>query len=344
MKLLLLGAFGPGALENYYLRGFRLLGINCDVFDITDHYYQAIGKSFVNKVINKLQPNFFFNEINSGLLNWIKGRGYDVIIVFKGHTLYPSTLAALKEFAPKICCYNPDHPFIYYAPGSGNKNVLDSIGAYDLYITYSINIAKAVKEKFLVSTAVIPFGFDDDAQVGASPPIGIAGNFLFAGAYDSERSKLLEALQINNLVIYGDEKWGYRTKRWSRTRNCYAQKPLYGQSYIDAIAAATGVFNFLRTQNIRENSHNMRTFEVPGYGGLMISERTNEQESFFEDNKEAIYFDSIAELNDKLRYIDKNPAFVEKIKQNAFLKCRRAGFGYNQRAREWKVLLETLIG
>ena len=344
MKILLLGAFGPGALEHYYLRGFRKQAINCDTFDITDQYYTAIGKSIVTKAVNKIYPAYFFNGINNSLLEWLKEKKYDVIIVFKGHTLFPSTIARLKEYCSFLNCYNPDHPFIFYSAGSGNKNVSESIRLYDLYLSYSQNIAEALRERFGVASAVIPFGYDDEAPLAKSAPVEVVNKFLLIGAYDKQRSEMIEWLQTEKLVIYGDDKWAHRTDGSSRSRKFYANKALYGQQYVDAIAGGAGVFNFLRTQNISEGSHNMRTFEVPGYGGLMISQRTPEQESFFEDNKEAVYFGNRDELNDKIRFIESNPAFADSIKKNAFLKCRQMGFGYNQRAVQWVEILKTTLG
>ncbi|MFM9910764.1 MAG: hypothetical protein ACKVOW_15605, partial [Chitinophagaceae bacterium] len=76
MKLLILGGFGPGALEHYYLRGFRKLGINCDTLDITDRYYREIGKTFITKTVNKIYPSYFFNSINSTVFGWLKEKKY----------------------------------------------------------------------------------------------------------------------------------------------------------------------------------------------------------------------------------------------------------------------------
>ncbi len=92
---------------------------------------------------------------------------------------------------------------------------------------------------------------------------------------------------------------------------------IYDGQYIEAIQNASGVINLLRRQNIEEGSHNMRTFEVPGYGGLLIANRTTEQRDFFEEDKEAIFFESVEELNDKLNFLGRNKEIVNRIKQAA---------------------------
>jgi len=77
----------------------------------------------------------------------------------------------------------------------------------------------------------------------------------------------------------------------------------------------------------------MRTFEVPGYNGLLISERTEEQLFFFEEDKEAIYFDSIEELKDKLQFYKAHGSLVSKIKANGNNRSIKSGYAYQNRTK-----------
>ena len=89
----------------------------------------------------------------------------------------------------------------------------------------------------------------------------------------------------------------------------------------------------------RSIMHNMRTFEVTGNGGLLISQRTEEQLDFFEEDKEAIYFDELGELKEKLNYMQNNPNKVAEIKLNAHQRSLSSGYDYNART---KALIEKL--
>lgn len=62
-----------------------------------------------------------------------------------------------------------------------------------------------------------------------------------------------------------------------------------GADMAQAIAGAKVSLNILRLQN--EGSHNMRTFEVPGAGGLLASQYSTEQDAFFPRDSGAVYFD-----------------------------------------------------
>lgn len=339
MKVLILGAFDAAALERKYTRAFDQLGVDYDVYDVVTPYYAAIQKSVFSKLLYRVVPEQVYQPINRNLLAFLKGKRYDVVIVFKGMALMPSTIGELKAYTQLLVCYNPDHPFHFYSPGSGNINVRDSIRNYDLYGTYSVRIAAALKTEYGVESAVIPFGFDDHITPDLSAQQRVKGKFIFAGAYDRHRASLMERLVPDNILIFGDAKWATRTSLASRSKQWFTGRALVNQDYADAIAAADGMFNFLREQNIQEQSHNMRSFEVPGYGGVLISHRTEEQLAFFEEDKEAIYFDSLEELNDKLHFLKQHPQEIQKIKSMARQRSVRSGYTYTDRA---KTLLDII--
>jgi spore maturation protein CgeB len=67
---------------------------------------------------------------------------------------------------------------------------------------------------------------------------------------------------------------------------------------------------------------------------LLISQRTEEQQSFFEEDKEAIFFDTIEELKDKLSFLKKHPDLIESIKSKAKLRCLTSGYSYLDRTAQ----------
>ncbi|MEP6749378.1 MAG: glycosyltransferase [Bacteroidota bacterium] len=342
MKILILGAFDKGALEHYYVAGLQRCNAEIESFDITRDYYSAIGKSVFTKAINKVNPGLFFDGINKKLLQYAGDKMFDIILVFKGLTLYPGTIEFLKTKTRIICCYNPDHPFHFYSPGSGNSNIKKSISLYDLYFSYASSVVKELKKEYGVHSFRIPFGFDSTNNALPLPAENLfAGKWLFAGAYDAERAAILGCAGSQDLTIYGDKKWHSRSRGNTFIQQLYAGRGLYDQEYKSAIHASLGVINLLREQNIKEQSHNMRTFEVPGYHGLLISNRTEEQSSFFEEDKEAVYFETTDELKDKLAYLHKNPSITNKIKEAAFSRALSSGYSYTDRSREMYTVFEN---
>jgi spore maturation protein CgeB len=59
--------------------------------------------------------------------------------------------------------------------------------------------------------------------------------------------------------------------------------------------------NFLREQN--KDSHNVRSLEIPGFGGFLLTQRSKEQaEELFIEGKEIACFETVEELRGKIRY------------------------------------------
>ena len=334
-NLLLIGQFIPGSIERYFIEGLQKCGIGITTFDVAGQYRNTIEKSVANRIVNKISPHFFYRPLNERLVRFIQQKKYDVILVFKGMELFPSTVKTLKRHAAILANFNCDHPFRFYSPGSGNNNVLNSIPSYDVHFSYAKSIVEQLKQKFSKDAYCIPFGFNSHIEC----PPGFASRsyknrILFIGDYDDDRASYLNRLKFKGLDIYGNLKWRTRNLLRPYVRTAYKNKPLFGSDYAKAAVSSTGIINLLRKQNIAEESHNMRTFEVPGYRGLLISQRTKEQLEYFEEDKEAIYFDTMDELNDKLRYLCNNNAAVERIKQAGYERALQSNYSYDERSRQ----------
>ena len=61
----------------------------------------------------------------------------------------------------------------------------------------------------------------------------------------------------------------------------------------------------------------MRTFEIPGCGGLMASQHSLEQERFFPDGEGAIYFRTPDEAVQKIAKVLAQPEQLESMQKHA---------------------------
>lgn len=338
-KILIYGAFGPGAMEHQFVKGFQRLGLEVLCYEIQAPIENIRQQSLPHKLALRLVPDWFRQSLNRAVLAYAQAQKPEVILVFKGMDLFPDTIAALKAQTHLLCNYNPDHPFLFFSRGAGNAHVKNSIRHYDLFFSYAQNIVQQLQAQYGVQAIQIPFGYDSDLVPSAQTWPSIAQKVIFVGAWDPQRAAFFNQFAPDELAIFGPSEWASRTSAQSNTRHNYQGRALYDQDYIDVSAQALGAINLLRPQNIIESSHNMRTFEVPGYGGLLIAERTQEQQAFFTEGEEALYFSSFEELQAILQEL--TPARAQSIKQKARERAQRSGYSYHARSAEMLRHLEA---
>ena len=326
-SILIIGTFSKGALENQFVRGFENLGLQVHKFDIIMESL-FFSNNIFKKIRSKFYRPFFLQKKNSELMKYCSVLKPDIILIFKGMNIYPETVKTLKTYTQIICNYNPDHPFLFFSKGSGNSFVKDSIPYYDIYISYSSSITEKLKTIYNTNAYCIPFGYDETVKTFYTPEV--SDDFVFIGAWDKEREAFFNKLPKLPIKIFGPA-WE-KSKSFSYTY--YQHKSLLENEYYSTSFSALGSINLLRKQNIVEDSYNMRTFEVPGVGGLLISQRTEEQLKFFEENKEAIYFSDLDELIDKIRAIKKGLFNVDQIKKNALSRSLRSNYSYQCRVKD----------
>lgn len=340
-SILIVGNFGIGALEHQYVKHLKKLNWQVHTFDIQTPVQKLKNKNLFSRAAYKIAENTFYSIVNRQLLSFTKTISPLVVLVFKGMEIFPETLSEIKTHTKLLCNYNPDHPFDFHSKGSGNKNVKEAINLYDYYGTYSQKIAQALYKRYQINAFVLPFGYD--ADICLPKKIGTINKFGFIGAFDHDRLKWLRQLANFPIEVYGEKKWLSKASTFANTSLVIKGEPLFNENYAAYCTESWGIFNFLRPQNLTEQSHNMRTFEVPGFGGLLIANRTEEQSTFFEEDKEAIYFQDIYELKEKLGFLLKHPEKVVKIKQKAYQRVTDAKYSYQHRTSHLMAQFETWL-
>jgi hypothetical protein len=244
---------------------------------------------------------------------------------------------ALKNSGIKLVNYNPDNPFIFSGYGSGNKNVSESLQLYDLHLTYNLEILEKLKSMKL-NAEFFPFAFE--AGTDKAPGSLETDEVLkpcFLGNPDKSRVEFLNQLAERGvkLDVYGND--------WAKNNinpNIKAYPPVYGDEMISVLRNYRVQLNLMRIHNL--NSHNMRSLEIPGHGGIQLAPRTVEHEMLFEDGKEIFLYN---DADDCVKQIDKllSMSFAEvlEIRKKAQLKAQ-SQHTYKQRASKAAEMFETV--
>lgn len=309
-KILIIGNKEEYTLDYIYFKTFKKLGYKVDFF--------SIDRSLKHRVIakfNYLFPVFKFTKLRKKILSFFKKnkKKYDLIIIFKGIYLNKITLLKIKKIQNNSKFINifPDDPFNVFNPSISNKNFLNLINYFDFFCIWSKKIKLKLNKKFKnLRTIYLPFGYDSIQKYNFNKSYrSNKDQILFVGTFEKDRLKVLKKIKLKK-VIYGGN--------WKRIlskgmNNFEINTHVHGKKLQELISKSKISLNILRKQNL--GSHNMRTFEIPGCNGLMLTTRTKEQNEFFRENKACYMFSNAVELNKKIKFILENPKKSEKVRK-----------------------------
>lgn len=294
----------PGAIGGSYFRAFKNLGAKIFVFDAFSMESKILFRTsnkFIPRAIRKVERFFLKFYIRESFKNWLynlRNIKADLAIIFN-NTLWinKEVIQEFKNMRPETLLFylSSDNPF-YLSPSFFN-----TLPLYDCILLYDKSIAPLLKEKGIKGKIEwLPFAWDPDLHYALKvsfKEIKIFGSDIaFIGKWWYNRENWLYNLSDFDLKIWGNNwertKYSFLLKRWQR-------RPAIGQDYSKVCQASKIMLNFLQ-QN--PTTHNMRTFEVPGCGGFLLTQRSQEQLEFFREDKEITCFSTPKELKEKIRY------------------------------------------
>lgn len=305
-NILIIGSTDPAALELIFSNELNHLGIQNHVMGVQNVFLFYYRGSLMNKIIYRLGLSRVILQIQNKIKDEVVKRNPDTILVFKGMEITPNTLEWIKLKGIKIINYNPDHPFIFSGRGSGNKNVSDSIRQFDYYCSYADDVVNKLKN-LGVQSVKIPFGFDEKGFVYKElEPSEEIRKTCFLGNADKFRVKFLNDLAKMGLKIdvFG-ENWG----QFSLNPSINVGSAKYGNEFWITLQKYAVQLNLLRPHNL--HSHNMRSFDIPGAGGVMLAPFTEDHANFYKDCQDVFLFNNTEQAFDIAKQLT-NLTFEER--------------------------------
>jgi spore maturation protein CgeB len=343
LRLIVSNSKDSNLLAPNYFNYYKSSGINVEEFchgDQLDNWYR---KGLYNKLVFRIYPKVIYNSINKNLIQLCDSFKPSVVWIFKGWEIYPETLMVLKDRGIKLVNYNLDHPFKFASWASGNDYILNSVPIYDLHFSYSQKIISELQEVYgPVNTSFLPFGFPK-VNLKILENITEIKRACFIGYGDKERAVFLEELANCNIPIdvYGTN-WDTLLKN---NKNIRVFPPVYGDNYWQTIRKYRLQLNIFRAHN--QMSHNMRSFEVPSVGGILLTPKTPEHLSFFDEGKEMFFYEenNIQQTSSVINTVlAMDETHVNTIRQNAIKRSNDSGYSYENRAQQaLNVINKTLL-
>jgi spore maturation protein CgeB len=287
-KIAIIGSNHIAALELVYMKLLKKKGFSVSLFPAQNIFFDYYFHSLVNKIFYRLGFSNILNKIQKDLKSFINEFDPNIVIVFKGMEIAPKTLIWLKKREITIYNYNPDHPYIFSGRGSGNLNVTNSISLFDCYFSYSEDVVRQLND-ISINSKILPFAFDSDGFTYSE--ITQCDEILktcFLGNADNFRVKFLNNLAELGLQI---DVYGENWNSFKLNKSININPPKYGQDFWKTLQQYAVQLNLLRPHNF--NSHNMRSFDIPGSGGIMLAPFTKDHYKFFKEDIDIFLYDSL---------------------------------------------------
>lgn len=341
MKICILGANEAHSLEVSYLEALLGLGQEVVILPVRSMFGAYYRASLTNKLKHRIGLSPIYRNLNRYILQEIRKLRPDVVWVFKGMEVFPSTLKAMREAGIALVNFNPDHPFIFSGYGSGNRNVSNGLPAYDLHFCYAKSVMRQIRNEYGVECHRLPFGYSLSHQ--SYEDLQSEEEILrlcFIGFCDVPRLKVVKYLQDAgvSMDVYG-KGWAGKIAQSGTIR---LFDPVYGEEYWRTLRRYRIQLNMLRRHNV--GNHNMRTFEVPSTGGILLTQQSEEQSEFFEVGEEIFEYmepDDLLIQIERLLYLPKRVA--SEVRRKARLRCVNDGYSYAERAKVVVAACRALI-
>ncbi len=328
MTILIIGSNKSGAIELYYHKYLMETNAKVSIFPLPVLADQSIRMYFYKKVFRHLGFSFIYRKFNKMIIEEIQKKRPDIVWIFKGVEVLPEILKTIRSMGVKLVNYNPDHPFLRTFASHGGKNIELSVPLYDLHFCYSHELSSMIKQSFRIPTVYLPFGFElDEGIYNNIKGIEEINKVAFIGNPDKERSRIIRMLATYNIPV---DVYGYGWHQWLKTDDIIkVYDGVLGQEFWKTARKYRVNINIFRPHNI--GSHNMRTFEIPACGGIMLAPYSKEHIAFFEDGQEIFTYKDDKTLIEQCRYImNLTSDEANNIRSNARNKSIEADYTYKK--------------
>jgi|LakMenEpi03Aug12_release.lakeMendotaPanAssembly.Ray.scaffolds.fasta_scaffold60002_3 spore maturation protein CgeB len=338
MRILYLGSTSSNACASFYADAAEQLGHQVFRWDPQLFKPNHLLESFLirwNKSPLSSRIEFCTQEI----LSKCKELKIELIINLAENFLSGDFLRQVKSLpaAPQIVYHSHDNNF-----SSGilkPSDFFETLKLYDsVFTTKSQNLQRyrmlGQSFSFYIPSAFEP-RFHRPIPQTESKFKGNQFPITFIGTYDKSRDKFLNALDWDNLHVWGDCWTKFRG--YSKHKDHIIPKAIYHPDFADILSHSEITLGLLREE--AEDRHTQRTFEIPACGAFQIAPRNDEILSFFKEDKEIVCFDSIEEMKDKISYYLKHPTQRAQIAKEGYERVLRGSHTYKDRV---KTILEKV--
>ncbi len=336
MRIIIIGSDYDWSIERIFKRELILLGCDVEIIPVQNWFNQYYYNSLFNKILFRCGLSRIYKKINSKTKHRVDQYNPRVIWVFKGMEISPLTLINWRNNGYLLINFNPDNPFVFTGKGSGNSNVTNAVSLFDVYLTYDRQILELLNKKG-IAALLFPFAFDSLAEFQQYTG-SLVRKLAFVANPDKMRVRFLNELDMLGIPI---EVYGNNWHNTKLNKNISVFGAVDKIEYLDIAQRNLAMINIMRVHNL--NSHNMRTFEIPGYRGIQIAPATSDHLEYFTNGEDIFLFNNHEDILEIWKELNSYSEIeLQRIRNNAREKVV-LDYSYSERAKEFLKIVNELL-
>jgi spore maturation protein CgeB len=346
LKILYLGEIGLGQTALMRLHALERLGHSVFGVHTSEPWKRATWTK--RQLQRRIHRGSVVDEINAIILRAAREFKPGVVWADKQEYLHTETIYELRRLGARTVHFTPDP---YFSLDWKRTRLMDeAIGAFDALV-YCKSYERSQYEALGKPVIYMPLGYCDEVH---RPLLSQDARWKckvgFLGGWEPRRERLLHEVTAAgiDLKIWGgyweflqDGKWTprraivlrqlagkekFRFHRDEGLARAHQGGEVYADDYARALTGCSIGLGFLR--RVCPDQHTTRTFEIPACGSMLLADRTEEHQEFFEEGKEAEFFASCEELIDKLKFYGCNESARKRVADGGYKRCKNAGYAY----------------
>jgi spore maturation protein CgeB len=346
MKILYLGDISPGQTCLMRMRAMERLGHQVCGVSTVEAWRKAAWLQ--RQIQRRFHRGSVVNAINKEVLDAARVFRPDLVWADKQEFLRPETLHELRKSGARLVSFTPDP---YFTLTWKRTPLMDAaMRQVDVFV-YCKSYEKEDYEALGKQAIYMPLGYCDEAHrpLPSSDPHWHC-DVGFLGGWEPRRERMLHQVATTgvDLKIWGgyweflnDGRVTLRRRiilkqlagtepfaihRDSILSSCLNGGEVYGDDYARALSGAKIGLGFLR--KVCPDQHTTRSFEIPACGSMLLADRTQEHQEFFEEGKEAEFFSTVEEMRDKAMFYIADDRARLRVARKGYRRCRTGRYSY----------------
>lgn len=340
-RILCIGETWFGSDARAAFAALRRAGHSVEVLD-SNHYLPLHWQTGIAKAIRKIFRPVFVKELQLDAERVIARYRPQCLFVWKGNYVHPQLLEHCKREGVTTINYYPDVSFL-----SHGSYIPRALPLYDnVFNTKSYGVGDMQRQLGLKRVSFLEPGFDPElhrpVELSEEDRKTYACDVTFIGTWSPKKEALLSSLRESlpgiEIKIWGNQ---WEKSKDAKMREAIMGSGVTGDEYTKAICGAAICLGLLSEQGEGSSSGDLitaRTFQIPACGVFMLHERNAEVLRYFEEDREAAFFSSPAELAAKVQHYLDSDRERQDVARSGLLRSHRDGYSIDARMKtvlEW---------